>query len=50
MIFKNITIFFRNVILFSYPTDNSRRYPTEESKGSKPFICCRDKRMIRIMR
>ena len=50
MIFKNITIFFRNVVLFASPTDDFGKDPTEDSEGSKSFIYHRDERMIRVVR
>ena len=46
MIFKNIIIFFGDMIFFSSPTDYSRRDPTKDLIGSESFVCWRDKRMI----
>ena len=50
MIFKDISIVFWHMIFFTSPTDNSWRYPTKNSEGSESFICCRDKRMIEVVR
>ena len=50
MIFKNITIFFGDVIFFTCPTDDSRRDPTKDSIGCKSFIYHRDKRVIQVVR
>ena len=50
MIFENVTIFFRHMTFFASPIDGSGRYPTKDSEGSESFICCRDKRMIEVVR
>ena len=47
MVFKDISIVFRNVGLFSCPIDDLWRYPIKNLKGCESFICYRDKRMIR---
>ena len=50
MIFKNIIIFFRYIILFASLIDNSWRYLTKDSEGYKSFVCHRDKKMIKAIR
>ena len=46
MIFKNITIFFRDTIFFSSPIDDLRRDPTKDSIGCKSFVYYGEKKII----
>ena len=50
VIFKNIMIFFRHVIFFTCPTDNSRWDPTKDLIGCESFIYHRDERVIQVVR
>ena len=50
MIFKNITIFFGDMVFFSSPTDNLRWNPTKDLIGYKSFVYHRDKRVIQAVR
>ena len=50
MILKNIMMFFRHVIFFACPTDNSRWDLTEDLIGCESFVYRRDKRVIQAVR
>ena len=50
MIFKNITMHFKHVIFFSCPTNNSRWDPTKDLIGCESFICCKDERVMQVVR
>ena len=50
VIFKNITMFFRHMIFFTYLTDNLGWDPTKDLIGCESFVYCRDKRVIQAVR
>ena len=50
MIFKNITMHFKHVIFFSCLTNNSRWDPTKDLIGCESFICCKDERVMQVVR